>query len=259
MKLFSVLTIISTVFCCYAEVINLTDADTWMPCGNVLFHNDTATSTGKVFLRSKQIFNIDPAKKYSIKLSIVSKNVPATVYVAFLPLGKNNAELHTYSFQAHPNTLTQVAADAKKGDNKIIVRYGDHWKVRPASCVVKNAKADNSDIPNSNYLTGELASSVKKGNLWELTFKTPLVSDVKAGSFIRQHINGGYIYFGGRKNLTPKQEVVMQGTITGRAAPGLYRNNQWPHNLQKAQLILLLDWTGKNAMIEIKDAALTIE
>ena len=51
----------------------------------------------------------------------------------------------------------------------------------------------------------------------------------------------------------------MQGSITGRAAPGLLRNNQWPHNLPKARLALLLDWRNQNAAIEIKNATLTIE
>lgn len=259
MKFLSILTAVFAFLCCNAEVIDLTDAAVWQPLDNVLFHEKTITATGRAMLRSKQIFNVAPAKKYTIKLTAASKNVPAMVYVAFIPLGKRNEELDTSSFHCHRNTLTQVAADAKKGSKKIMVRYGAHWKVRPASCVVKNAKADDSDIPNKKVVAGALASAVKKGDLWELTFKTPLRSDVKAGDFIRQHQSGGYLYFGGMKKLTPDKEVVMQGTIAGRAAPGLYRFNQWPHNVNKARLVLLLDWTNKNALVEIKNAALTIK
>lgn len=259
MKILSILTVISAFLCCNAEVIDLTNDSVWQPLDNVLFHEKTITATGRAMLRSKQIFNVDPAKKYTIKLTAASKNVPAMVYVAFIPLGKYNEELATSTFYCHRNTLTQVAADAKKGDKKIMVRYGDHWKIRPASCVVKNAKADDSDIPNKKVVAGALASAVKKGNLWELTFKTPLRSDVKANDFIRQHQGGGYLYFGGSKKLEPNKVAVMQGTITGRAAPGLYNFKKWPHNVNKARLVLLLDWSNKNALIDIKNATLTIE
>lgn len=58
----------------------------------------------------------------------------------------------------------------------------------------------------------------------------------------------------------PLDNVLFHGkTITGRASPGLYRFNQWPHDVNKARLVLLLDWTNKNALVEIKNAALTIK
>jgi hypothetical protein len=59
--------------------------------------------------------------------------------------------------------------------------------------------------------------------------------------------------------VTPNKEIIMQGTIAGYAKPGEYRFNKWPHNVKKARLALLLDWTNKNATIDIKDAVLTIE
>lgn len=259
MKKLSVSTLILAAFCCCAEVIDLTKEAFWQPLDNVLFFENTITSNGRAFLKSKNVFDIDPAKKYTIKLSVKGKNVPAQIYVAFLPLGKYNEDLATSTFYCMRNTLTQVAADAKKGDTKIMVRYGNHWKSRPSSCVVKNAKVDDSDIPNKNIVAGDIVSAVKKGNLWEITFKAPLRSDVRAGSFIRQHLSGGYLYFGGRKMVTPNKEIVMQGTIAGYAKPGEYRFNKWPHNVKKARLALLLDWTNKNATIDIKDAVLTIE
>ena len=114
MKKLSVSAIILAAFCCCAEVIDLTKETFWQPLDNVLFFENTITSNGRAFLKSKNVFDIDPAKKYTIKLSVTGKNVPAFVYVAFLPLGKYGEDLSTYTFQGHRNTLAQVLADAKK-------------------------------------------------------------------------------------------------------------------------------------------------
>ena len=251
----------SSVLLPAAEVINLTDKNLWIPVKNVEFSEGKMVNNGKTMFRSKNVIAIDPAKKYTFKMTMAAAGAEKSSLVLYGMMAaeaKGGAIASRY-IQSIPGTFTQVAADAKAGDTVLKIKNGSKWSKSPSyGFVACNAKEDNSDIPNRNIVSIQIADIKHEGDIWVLTLKKPLTKALAANTNIRQHADGGYFYFGNR--TLGKTQVTSTATVTGKTAHGLYAPSKGFHPaMTHAYIVILSDWYNAKNKIEIKDATLTIE
>ena len=216
------------------------------------------STKGRVMVVGKR-FPIDPAKKYTLKLSAMSPNAEgkefSLVFAGFNVFDKNGRQISSYNVSVMPGTLTEVAADAAKGSKVITVKDGSKFKAG-FKTIMAGAKEDLSDLPNFNYL-GAVKAVAQKDDVWEITLERPLTRDVKAGTKVREHSMAGFLYTAGVRNVK-KDWVTMQGTITG-VKNAVWKSQFWPTGAVTAQIIILPDWQNKKLDTQFKDITLTVE
>ncbi len=231
----------------WAKSANITDGD-----GVIVVKKNTRLLSVK--------FDIDPSKKYTLKLSCRAANIEkdgdrSTIFAGFILFDKNGREMNCYHCCVVPDTMTEVAEDAPKGAK--VIKLKDCSKfAKKYGVVVADAKADLSDLPNYNFL-GYIADFANKDGVWEVSLLYPLTRPVKAGTVVREHMRGGYLYTAGVKTAG-KDWITMSGTITG-TSKGSWTGRTWPVGAVKAQVVILANWNNKNLETQFKDISLTVK
>lgn len=218
---------------------------------------DVMQVSGSVLLTSTKIFDVDVTKKYKLEADIKTiSGGPAIIYMGFIPYDKNNQVISADMVNVHQGSETTVAKVGKVGDTKLILKDNSKWPAKWLSAVALNAKKDYSDLPNRNLL---FTKSVKRvgGNL-EVTLKKPLAQAVAAGTPVRGHCAGGYMYTASYKKLADGQSGELKGVARGRAKYNLGGAN-WAPGAAKARLLMLVNWGNRKAVSQIKDVELEIE
>lgn len=266
MRLFSKFVIaaaaVSTSVLFGAEVFDITGKDFWRPAKNVEFSDSKIVTNGRVMLTSRKLITIDPAKKYTFKMNMVAPEAKKASVVLFgiLPANAKGATLPANRFQCNPKTFTQVVEAAPKGATSIKVKNGAAWNFKSKFTVIAvNAKADNSDIPNTNIISNSIKEVKKEGDIWVLTLHKPLGRAIAANTNIRQHFDGGYFYFGTYYSLKSKP-VTLERSVTGTSPVGHYAPAKgFIPGMTHGYLIMLVDWYSAKNKIEFSNAAFTIE
>ena len=170
---------------------------------------------------------------------------------------KNGRPINCINCATLVNTQTEVVADAKKGDTVLVVKDASKFKKSPYYSIVAGAKQDLSDLPNRNIIASGIKDFAKDGESWKITLTKPLLKDVKAGTSVRVHSAGGYLYTAGVKYVG-KDWVTMSGKIKG-IRKGVWSGSVWPAGTAKADVIILANWNKQKTPVQIKDVSLTIE
>ncbi|MBQ9336632.1 MAG: hypothetical protein IJS14_04975 [Lentisphaeria bacterium] len=223
---------------------------------NIQKTDDGLLIKGRAMLYTAK-FAVDPAKTYTVKFEASSKQAdgkPSWVLIGFDVYGKDGKQITSSHVGALKGTLTTVVEDAPKGAT--VIKLKDASKFRKVSAVVAfDAKEDFSDLPNYNIAA--VKDIAKNGDVWEITLAKPLAQDVKAGTSVREHGMGGYLY-----TATPnvKAELVSKtGTLKGIAKSG-WLGSQWPAGTATVRFLLLVNWSSAPGMETLfKTISLTIE
>ena len=270
MKLFSKFALCAATFATAAlyaaETINITDpAFMRIVLGKGSVANNQIKHTGKAYFFAKKNFPIDAAKKYIFKYTIVNNSDKVmTVYAGLDFHDAKNKTYPSWCWQTNSATLTEVIADAKKGDTELKVKNGAAWIKHPASNIVKTDKDDCSDIPidQNQQIAGNIIKITKEDANWVFTLQNPLKSDIAAGTKIRQHFISGYYYLPGSSpaRIAPKQSRTFISTVSGyQTVHGRFNQKYWPANAKAATFLLLSDYADTKGEVIIKDASITIE
>jgi len=238
---------------------SLNKASDWNKNANVSDVDGVINVKKQSALFSKR-FNIDPAKKYTLKLSVRSINQKnekdkSAVFAGFTVFDKKGRTIGSIHSAAVPGTMTEVVEDAAKGATVVKIKDGSKF-AKKWGVIVAGAKQDLSDLPNFNWL-GNVKSIESKDGVWELTLEKPLARNVKAGTVVREHMRGGYLYTAGIKHAG-KDWITMSGSISGVKA-GSWNYKFWPAGAVKAQIVILANWTKKDLETQLKDISLTAE
>lgn len=212
---------------------------------------------GKVLLSSQKI-TIDPAKTYTVNFEATSKQPdgkPSWVLVGFDVYGKDGKQITSAHVGALKGTLTSVVEDAAKGATVLKVKDASKYR-KPSAVIALDAKEDFSDLPNYN-ITSPVKDIVKNGDVWEITLSRPLAKDVKAGTLVREHGMGGYLY-----THTPNVKadpVIRSASINGIGTFG-WMGSKWPAGTASVRFMILVNWSGApNAETLFKTLSLTIK
>ena len=218
------------------------------------------TVKNRVMLSSSRKFKVDPTKTYTLKLSAraqnASDNDSSRVLAGFLPYDKNGKMILSLHVNIIPGTLTEVVADAARGDKSLRVKDGSKFQ-KGYMTIVADAREDLSDLPNYNIVAMRISDVVKKDDGWEVILQNPLLKAVKAGTLVREHAMGGYLYTGGTKEVK-SDWVKMSGSIKGMSKSG-YFARIWPAGTDQAQVIILSNWKNKKLDTQYKDVTLSVK
>ena len=225
------------------EVISLAAPADFDQPKQVIPSEDSFLVKSRTTLRSAKFITLDPAKKYRITGEFRMKGgKPNRVYLGFMPFDDKGKWIPPNVVNGNNSTLTEVVADAKKGDQVIKVKDASKWNMKtPHSHLALGAKADYSDMPNRDLVTTLKPNAQQKDGAWEILLKQPLKKDVAAGTPVRQQLDGAaYIYTAGTVILTD-QWVTRKGTISGIADFGTPWGKMWKGTAKVKVLLLLTE------------------
>ncbi len=222
---------------------------------------NVACVSSQAMLTAAKRIDIDPSKTYTLKFSVRAPDAVtepfSLILGGFAVYDKNGRAVSCIHSGVIANTQTEVAAGAKKGDTVLTVKDASNIKASPEYGIVAGAKQDLSDLPNRDILSVGLKKVEKDGDVWKITLIRPLARNVKAGTSVRIHLNGGYVYTAGVKYVG-KDWVTMSGKIKGIEV-GSWGRNVWPAGTAKAEFIILANWNTQKTPVQIKDVSLVIE
>jgi hypothetical protein len=249
---------------CAGEVeFKLEKAADWQKNGAVKWvgkDKDVMEVTGPAAVISSKMFDIDPKKTYKLEAEVkMLSGEAAPTYIGFKLFNKQGKEIFAHFVNARPGSETTVVKAVKAGDKVMIVKANPLWK-SGFYAVALNAKKDLSDLPNFDCLIPSKVTA--KGQEIEVQLKTPATKAIPAGTVVRAHTGGGYMYTAGGKTLEPNgKEIEFKGI-----AKGVTKYNMGPSifapGTAKAQVIMLVNWKWnykQKSVTQIKDVELEIK
>jgi len=261
MKLMLGAAVLITVGSLAAQEMTMNKAADWKKNRFISDGEGVLNVESQTMMTSSKRFEIDPEKTYTIKFSVRAPEVKgksaSLIFAGFAVYDKNGRLITQSNCDAIPDTLTEVVSDAKKGDAVLIIKDGSHFKKANDVIAVAGAKEDLSDLPNFNILATGIKSVEKHDNVWKITVNKPLTKDVKAGTSVRLHRAGAYLYAAGRKAVG-KDWVTMSGSTKGIKTDS-WKNSFWPPRAEKAEFIILANWNKEKTPVQFKDLSLTVE
>lgn len=232
----------------YAEDIELNTAESWNKQANIKsVEGGVLEVTGRKVLTSETIFEIDPAKTYKISGEFrQSVGEKIRSYFGFMVFDEKKRNMAPLTFNVVVGTDTELIEDLKPTDTTLKVKDAAKWgQSFKLSKIALNTAEDYSDLPNFNYITQEITDVQKDGDVWVVTLNKPAGKEAKAGSKVRLHGGGGFVYTGGatslRLEMTGKNlPVQSKGTVnTVTAHTKLGRPKPLMHESLFLQIIIL--------------------
>ena len=213
---------------------------------------------GSAMLTSTREFPVDPTKVYELEAQakLVSA-ASAPCYLGFCVYDKEGRAMGAYTVNAGIGTESTLAREVKVGDKTILVKATPKWTKRNFQVVVWGAKKDLSDLPNFNFI-GYVTAMQPAGENVEVTLKAPAKAAVPAGTSVRIHSEGGYMYTGGYCMPKTDDFTKLKGKAKGRAKAGMY-GSAWAPGAAKARVIMLVNWGKYKETTQIKDVKLEIK
>ena len=247
-----------------AETIKLNSPEIWFKAPPRVQFDENGISIddkGRVTIFSAAIYDVDPFKSYTLSMTVKNNGTePAYTLFGFVPLDANAKNIPCASVRDGRGSLTELAADAKKGDDFIIIKNAHNWNFKAGNGhVAFNAKLDYSDMPNNNVVANQTKSEMQEDGTCKVFLRTKLNADYPAGTLVRQHYSGGYLYTAGAVNIKPGEEKVLKGTIRGLDAPGGFNTRIWPVGTAKTKLVLYHDLNNKKCAVTYSNPILEIE
>ncbi len=245
-----------------AETFVLDKPGDWKASGGSLKwvgdKQDVMEVKGSVMLTSTREFPVDVTKVYEMEAQAkLMSAVSGPCYLGFIIFDKNGRQIPAYAVNACSGTETTLAREVKGGDKTILVKAHPKWTNGPWFSVVRDVKSDLSDLPNYNFV-GDVTGMQPNGENVEVTLKVPAKAAVPAGTSVRLHTQGGYMYTGG--NCMPKADdfTRLKGKAKGRTKFGMY-GSVWAPGAVKARVIMLINWGKYKETTQVKGVKLEIK
>ena len=203
-------------------------------------------------------FKVDPAKTYTLALEASAQGVAndgkTQVFAGFQAFDEKGREIRPH----HVSTITDVlilTEDTKPGTNIVKVK-GNLAKLKDSSAyhIVFGAKEDLSDLPNWNIFASSMQKVEKNNDTAVITFRYPIKRVVKAGTPVRVHATGGYLFSAGT-NQVGKDWQLIQGSIKGIQNKWIW--TKFPVGTAQASIIILSNWNSKAKTVQYKNISLT--
>jgi len=189
--------------------------------GKVTNKEGVLTAKLPVTFFSTERFKVDPAKVYTVSGSFTSSlgETKDNLWFGFVPYDAQGKEIFSQTYnRLVPEAIAEVAADAKQGDTKIVVK----GNFKPWLPSLKNsdrflavdAKADGSDLPNSKLVrTAKAGAALRDDGSLEVTLLKPLPFALTAGTKLALHTWGvSYLV------VSPRKAASGENLISGSYA-----------------------------------------
>ena len=249
------------------EVRQLDKPADWIttPTKTITAKEGVLSLNGSTRLLSFRTIPVDPAKTYDLSVDIrQASGLPRRVFVGFSPLDAKGNPISCAHVSAKKGTDTILTKAVKKGDKVIWIKAQKYWNpqydvVKRNNVIVWNTKADYSDLPNRNTCYADVVKAETVKDEMKITLSKPFSTTLPAGTAIRCHSDGGFMYTAGYGIPGKGDFKQFAGTVKGMSKVG-FTYDQWPVGTKRCRILLLLNWGGKaDAVIEFRNAKLTIK
>ena len=193
------------------------------------------------------LIEIDPSKTYQLSGSL--KSIGKDKGTSYLGLIMYDAKKRLISLSvvlSRKGSFTELAADAKTGDKVLKLKNCARWdtKILKRTQVAFNSKKDYSDLPNYN-LSNLIVKLEKKGDVYEITLKSPIKKTFPTGTKVRQHYSyGGYQYCAAAGKIVPDKWTKYSAVIKGTAKTRNSMTQFWP-GTKFVKVIVILNYNAK--------------
>lgn len=203
---------------------------------------------GAANYRSKDMFAVAPGKSYKVTGEFKAKDgtKPAILYFGIVPFNAQKRQIYSETVYVVKGTNTELASDVKVGDTVLKAKDCSKWRFK-GSVIAFNAKADFSDVPNSN-LSPVIKDIKKDGDVYTITLTRPIRKAYPKGTAIRQHRPAGtYQYCAAAGRRLTNQWTTFSAVMTGEAPKdGGLMSKKWWHGTRNVRLLLLGNYGGNN-------------
>ena len=161
--------------------------------GEASFHGKSRN----IWAFSPGFIEVNTSKAYQLAAWLKSIGTEkSTCYIGLAMYTARKRSIQRPYVTIQKGTITELAAAVKAGDRVLKIKDCSKWNIEKIRCtqVAFGASEDYSDLPNFN-VSNIAVRLRKKGNIYELTLRSPIKRDYPAGTKIRQHYaGGGYQY-----------------------------------------------------------------
>ena len=243
-----------------AETLTITKPAQITPSRNVTADaNGVLTFKGSCASYSTQIFDFDPAKKYTVSGDFrqIAGKTPAVLFFGFQPLTAKNREILIPNTQIIPGTDTELTADVAFGAKELRVKDASKWRKGYRFAI--NTDPSLKDLPNFNVIQSASLSMTKEGDDWKVTFAQPIRIALKKGTRVRQHGLGGAMYPAAPAVRINGNWKTYKGTAAGILKTHGYTYTKFPLGTAKVRMIIFVNLGQKDAVTEVKNLTLKVE
>ena len=198
--------------------------------------------------------HVNPEKSYRITMKArkAADSKPSLLLVIFEPYTEEGGFIAMNHVADIRNSHGILAKDVAEGSSEIFVRPDNPKAYAPIKSwvICFNAKEDFSDLPNSDISSNIQAMEAMEDGTKKITFRAPLKKAYKAGTHVRIHAGGAYIYVGQIKQTSD------EWTDVSHVVKGIQRgwsNTTFPVGTATFTVGLLANWGSKGTAVEIKD------
>lgn len=211
--------------------------------GKGSFHGKTKS----IWAFSPGYISVDPVKAYQLSAAIKAVGAEKSrCYVGIASYTAKKRSIYRTTVNIIKGSLTSLAMDAKVGDKVLTIKDCSKWnkKYITRTQVGFGAKKDFSELPNFN-LSNVAVKLEKKGDVYELSLKTPIKKAFKAGTQIRQHIRGGgFQYSAASAKMVPTKWTKYSAVIKGQAKYGTPNKQFWP-GTKYVKVVVIVNYQAK--------------
>jgi hypothetical protein len=237
----------------HGQILEIQSPEDWRNAKGVkAIENGEVEITGKATLISKKSFKIDPEKIYRISAEFkTAEGTPGMSYLGFLVRDEKGRQISAYVVNAVPNTQTEVLEAVAVTDTQIKIKDGSKWKFQPHHRIVLNAADDYSDLPNNAMINVAIKEVKQDGDVYVVTLEKAVGKAIDAGTKIRLHAGGGYLYTGSARKAG-NDWMTLSGTIGGIAKFG-WDPRSWPKSTATAEILILANWPNSEAKTLVRN------
>ena len=229
--------------------------------GNVSSADGALQVKGHNHLVSHATVKVDPTKLYVLsgQFRAAAGSTSTRIYFGFDLLDKDRKPFGWREIGLVAGTLTELVGDVKAGDTVIKVKDASKCKSDIGHHIAFDVDPYPTcrDLPNRNTSPG-IAKIEKKNGCYELTVSSPMRTPYPAGTYVREHVDGPYLYAGGWGDV-PDTWRSFSGTASGRLRPGqtLSHDKWWP-KAEYARILILANWNKNAETVQFRDIALEV-
>lgn len=247
-----------------AEIIEYNTPDAWEKKAVIKILPDGVLEfPGKQDITTAKSFKVDPRKKVTLSFEIRARedSIDTMVYAGFQQQDSDKIILEPIYVRQEIGSLTTLTEDAKAGATKLKIRKPRRW-IKPiyrGYYIVFDAKKDLSDLPNTSGIALAAEKDLANGVV-EITLKKPLPKDYPAGSQVRFHIGGPYMYSALDAKKLSSEWIKVSCTVTG-SDPAAMNFKKWWIGTKYAKPFFLLNYKdfAKQKATQLRNIKITIE
>jgi len=146
-----------------------------------------------------------------------------TVFFGLSPLTENKKAINSLNINAMPATEAVLAEACTPDDTIIKIKNISNWNVDDGNAFIAfdvDDSGEYKDLPNFNVATSEVLKVERKDAVFEATLKRACEMNYSAGTKIRLHHSGGYLYAAHIKEFQSNEWTQISGEIQGTSKDG---------------------------------------